>query len=294
MVPSFREIREILRRFINRYKPQDPEILELARKLEQESRESAMPSLAVSSLDLKQIQDAVGIRYTDTDRELSLVQPLALSSELVSRLRIINTVLNKSRPNEANIRFRLNELLMNACLVATASKDIASVRPISLQTESACSLPGVKHKGKKCNLNGKPDYAVWYGEVDDVALNVVIVEAKGEGRGNTGLPQTLGYMAKSLNTCDTNPSSNLIQELSTDGESFLERRTWSERPVIARYHKYETVFGLMVFMMKKAMLLSPMHSKESSAQTHPHQRYSACEELVSDERMDERMDEDFE
>ncbi|KAJ5651916.1 hypothetical protein N7507_009342 [Penicillium longicatenatum] len=62
---------------------------------------------------------------------------------------------------------------------------------------------------------------------------------------------------------------------------------WSERPITARKDTYETVFGLMVFMMKKAMLLSPMHSKESSAQTHHHQESSASEGLVLDEQMDE-------
>jgi hypothetical protein len=43
----------------------------------------------------------------------------------------------------------------------------------------------------------------------------------------------------------------------------------------------------MVFMMKKAMLLSPMHSKESSAQTHHDQGLSASEGIVLNERMDE-------
>jgi hypothetical protein len=63
----------------------------------------------------------------------------------------------------------------------------------------------VKHKGKKWNLNGKSDYTVWYGDIDDVAVNVVIVEAKGEGKGTTGLPQTLGYMGKSLETREKYP-----------------------------------------------------------------------------------------
>ncbi|KAJ6006777.1 hypothetical protein N7451_004721 [Penicillium sp. IBT 35674x] len=291
MAPSVREIREILRRFVTRHKPNDPEILDLARKLEQESDGSAEPSLAASSLRLKEIQDAVGIQYTDTDHELNLVLPLTLPSKLgklikekemthglteihlVSRLRTINAILNKSAPNEANIRFKINDLLFYACLVAT-SQDIASVRSISLQTESPLFLPGVKHQGKKWNLNGKPDYAVWYGEVDDVAVNVVIVEAKAEGRAMTGLPQALGYMGivhrrrKLLGKKDCT-----VYGICCDNAYFVflkldNHSRWSERPIIARNDEYETVFGLMVFMMKKAMLLSPMHSKESSAQTH--------------------------
>ncbi|KAJ5639258.1 uncharacterized protein N7484_007120 [Penicillium longicatenatum] len=233
-----------------------------------------MPSLAVSSLNLK-LQDADGIRYTDVDYELNLVLPLALPSELVSHLRVINIVLNKSVPIEANIRFKINDLHLSACLVATTSKGIASV-PISLQTESACSLSGVKHKGKKWNLNGKSDYTV----------------CKGEGKGMTGLPQSLGYMGivhrrrKLLGKNDCT-----VYGVCCDDVHFLFLKLdnysrWSERLIIARNDKYETVFGPMVFMMKKAMLLSPMHSKESSAQTHHDQEPSAREGLVLDERMD--------
>lgn len=40
----------------------------------------------------------------------------------------------------------------------------------------------------------RPDYGIWYGEEEEVSLNVVVVEAKREI--GVGTEQALGYMDK--------------------------------------------------------------------------------------------------
>jgi hypothetical protein len=56
----------------------------------------------------------------------------------------------------------------------------------------------VKWKGKTWILSGRPDYGIWYGEEEDIDLNVVIMEAKRPNSGSEGVPQALAYMGKYL------------------------------------------------------------------------------------------------
>ena len=44
-------------------------------------------------------------------------------------------------------------------------------------------------------LSARTDYGVWYGETEEVALNVVIVKAKNMDS-DSGVAQALGYMGK--------------------------------------------------------------------------------------------------
>lgn len=46
-------------------------------------------------------------------------------------------------------------------------------------------------------LSARTDYGVWYGENEEVALNVIIVEAK-KTDSESGVAQALGYMGKWL------------------------------------------------------------------------------------------------
>lgn len=50
-------------------------------------------------------------------------------------------------------------------------------------------------KGEKVMLSGRPDYGIWYGETEELALNVLLVEAKNRDL-KAGLFQALGYMGK--------------------------------------------------------------------------------------------------
>ena len=50
---------------------------------------------------------------------------------------------------------------------------------------------------KKKKLSGRPDYALWYGQQQDLETNLVIVEAKAPEEMGKGQKQVLAYMGKS-------------------------------------------------------------------------------------------------
>lgn len=55
----------------------------------------------------------------------------------------------------------------------------------------------MKDRKKKFALIGKPD-TVWFGDIDDTAVNVVVVEAKSHDHASIGVPQCLAYMGQCL------------------------------------------------------------------------------------------------
>lgn len=88
-------------------------------------------------------------------------------------------------------------LLVFAYDIATSSKP-TSGQAISAQTEKTWGYGPVKWIDKRYKLIGKPDYAIWYGEVGETAVNIVIVEAKRRYLAANGLVQCLAYMGKWL------------------------------------------------------------------------------------------------
>lgn len=118
----------------------------------------------------------------------------ALRESVLSK---IDNATAKSAPSESNIRFTLDILLVYAHDIAM-SENPARRHAISVQTEKHWAYGPVKWNKKDYRLVRKPDYAVWYGEVEETALNVVVVEAKKRHMAGTGLIQCLGYMGEYL------------------------------------------------------------------------------------------------
>lgn len=115
----------------------------------------------------------------------------------VEQISKITKALGRSPPSEANVRWIINALLLEAHSLATA-RHPKSADPVNIQAEKGWKYGPVKWKRQKYVLAGRPDYGVWYGEDEDVSLNVVVLEAKNED--GMGLTQALGYMGKYLLT----------------------------------------------------------------------------------------------
>jgi hypothetical protein len=98
----------------------------------------------------------------------------------VEEIREINLVLGRSQASEANIRWLLNTLLRKAHVTATTIHPDAA-QPVNIQAERGWKFGPIKWQRKKYLLTGRPDYGVWYGEDEDVSVNVVVVEARGGG-----------------------------------------------------------------------------------------------------------------
>lgn len=100
--------------------------------------------------------------------------------------------------NEALTRVTLNNLLVYAHRHATSRSDNLN-NTIHINAEGHWRYGPVVHKGTKFDLIGRPDYSIWYGTQEDLAVSVVVVEAKSGTTATSGVAQTLGYMGKYFN-----------------------------------------------------------------------------------------------
>lgn len=123
-------------------------------------------------------------------------------SKLGNVLRKVDNAACHSEASEALIRLTLNMLLVYAHDTVT-SQISTTARPLSLQAERTWVYDVEKEykKGtRKIKLVGKPDYSVWYGDVEQTSSNVIAVEAKTKGRASEGIYQCLAYMGKYLSS----------------------------------------------------------------------------------------------
>ncbi|KAJ5337142.1 uncharacterized protein N7506_005164 [Penicillium brevicompactum] len=253
-------------------------------------------SIAVTALSLQDIQKMFSLTRT-VDDEFDSVVPVTLPEELKLWLEKSDRALGASSANEAIIRCKLNILLVCAHDLVSSSLD-KSARPVNIQMERQWAFSPVKWKGKQHTLSGRPDYGIWYGDEEDIELNVVIVEAKRSMGGTQGIPQALAYMAcvhrqrKVLGKEDTT-----VYGISTDTIHFIfmkldNESRWSMKPVCVFENEFQQVLGLLVYLMKKTASMSPTTSKRSSRRTH---QGSGDSDLIFDHNpdMDEDMDDEL-
>ncbi|KAJ5928016.1 hypothetical protein N7466_006972 [Penicillium verhagenii] len=173
MGPSLHRIREVIRNFIDREKNTDSHLLQLSKDL---SENPPVRSIAVLKLDEKEIIQIFGLKISANKKHFTEIPPLHLPAGLGEQLSLVDETLNLSKSNEANIRWKLNLLLI-------------------VNTEHQWSQEGLMIHGKEVRLTGRPDYAIWYGEEDELAVNVILMEAKTTNLGFADIAQTLGYMS---------------------------------------------------------------------------------------------------
>ncbi|KAJ5120887.1 uncharacterized protein N7515_010275, partial [Penicillium bovifimosum] len=145
---------------------------------------------------------------------------------------------------------------------------------IRIQTEGHWVFAPVEYRKKQFILVGKPEYAVWYGDVNDTAVNVVIVRAKSPLSASEGIPQCLAYMSMVHQHRRREKKKNCtVYGVSADAQIFLflkidEKSRWSMTGLDAFTGNFDRVLGMLVYLLQKAREASPTHSKESSAQSH--------------------------
>ncbi|KXG52772.1 uncharacterized protein PGRI_080280 [Penicillium griseofulvum] len=151
-----------------------------------------------------QVQSMLGLKLVTNDPGLDNVPPLEMSSELTSVLSKIDNATTKGAVSESNIRFTLDILLVYA-------HDIAMSENADLEWNK-----------KDYRLVGQPDYAVWYGEIEETALNVVVAEAKKRHMTGTCLIQCLGYMGVVHRTRKASGKENCtVYGMASDDQTFI-------------------------------------------------------------------------
>lgn len=173
------------------------------------------PRLAISSLKLRDIQVMLKLSLSPNDLEFRNRTPVELSP-IYGTCPLGNVQANvthnwfdqaewmdafgKSVPNEALTRITLNNLLIFAHHFVTSQPGTTSSDMkmndlnLNLNAEGLWRYGPAIYKGAKYDLVGRADYSLWYGNEEDVAVSVVIVETKGTLSVSTGVSQTFGYM----------------------------------------------------------------------------------------------------
>ncbi|KAJ5213816.1 hypothetical protein N7449_000985 [Penicillium cf. viridicatum] len=243
------------------------------------------PSLPISSLGINEIQKILGLRQMkeNSDTELKDIQPISLPPELRKHFSRIRNAVGDTPNSEAHNRFTLNELIFYAHEHVQKSRSTKS-NPIYVQAERTWSYEPVRWKRKLWSLKGRPDYSIWYGDEEEVSVNVIAIEAKSDSGFSSGIPQALGYMGETnssggtvhLHRKELKKQDCTVYGVSADKYNFwfgkLDNNSqWTQRVVMTYESEYEEAYGILIHMMNKATTISPSHSKLPSTQTHSHE-----------------------
>ncbi|KOS44260.1 hypothetical protein ACN38_g4791 [Penicillium nordicum] len=99
------------------------------------------------------------------DDEFDSVAPIPVPEDLRLWLEKSDRAHSASSSNEASIRCKLNLLLVCAHdLVSSSSNKFA--RPLNIQLERTWAYSPVEWNGETRMLSERPDYGIWYGEVN--------------------------------------------------------------------------------------------------------------------------------
>lgn len=74
-------------------------------------------------------------------------------------------------------------------------KSLQGVEHLAFQYERSMRMQ-VSYNGQETVLNARADYSLWYGNPEELALNLVVVEAKDSSSFNLLPKQALAYMGK--------------------------------------------------------------------------------------------------
>jgi hypothetical protein len=94
---------------------------------------------------------------------------------------------------EASMCWRLNSFLLFAFNIAMDSRS-EEIRPLEIHREPRWSFGPVQYKDQAVKLSGYPSYALWYGEEDEAASNVIVTQSKRLKRSDKEIAEVLGYM----------------------------------------------------------------------------------------------------
>lgn len=103
--------------------------------------------------------------------------------------------LKNEKNAEASMRWRMNHFLLFAFNTAmdTYSEE---KRLLEIHCEPRWSFGPVRYKDQAVKLSGYPSYALWYGNEDEAALNVIVAQNTRFKRHDKGIPEVLGYMGE--------------------------------------------------------------------------------------------------
>jgi hypothetical protein len=108
---------------------------------------------------------------------------------------MIDGALKNEKSAEAGMRWRMNIFLLFAYNTAMDSYS-EKEGLLEIHREPRWSFGPVRYKDQAVKLSGYPSYALWYGDEDEAALNVIVAQSKRLERYDKVIPEVLGYMGE--------------------------------------------------------------------------------------------------
>ncbi|RAK81777.1 uncharacterized protein BO72DRAFT_492006 [Aspergillus fijiensis CBS 313.89] len=221
-------------------------------------------SVAFNSLTMAQVQFYFGI-----PREpLPMILPpldTPIPDALLREISMIAIDTERAGDNEARSRAMLNAIFMGALRYRRPLAPIGA-RRMRLGFETPLST--IFKEAPRVVISGQSDYSIFYDEHDDVAKQVIIIEAKKLGSGQAGLPQLLGYLGsvQFSRRSDGRAKAPLFGVL-TDSEEFVfivlhENMKYSKKTFHWKEGDAQRIWSLLVYMIKTMEIRSREPSDE--------------------------------
>ncbi|CAG8276741.1 unnamed protein product [Penicillium salamii] len=155
--------------------------------------DESIPSVRLSSLKVSEVARVLCLSPAKNDQGWDSAPTVPLPELLVKSLALVDDSLSCETSAEASVRWRMNYFLLCALDIATASGSKEEQLP-KIDLEPKWSFGPVQYNDQAVKLTGYPYYALWYGEKDEAASNVIVTQGQGLGGSEEAIAEVLGYM----------------------------------------------------------------------------------------------------
>ncbi|KAJ5348372.1 uncharacterized protein N7506_001625 [Penicillium brevicompactum] len=137
----------------------------------------------------KDVQKVLALIPDDNDQEMRFFRSITPPKAMTDHMNLIDSALAQSPITEASIRSNIDAFILFVNKITAAQTP--PTWPLSIQTERSYSFGPVRLRGKKAKLSTSIDYRVWYGDDEQLPVNLIVI---GMEERLDEIAQCLGYM----------------------------------------------------------------------------------------------------
>ncbi|KAI1833965.1 hypothetical protein DTO006G1_7784 [Penicillium roqueforti] len=235
-------------------------------------QDARLPSVRLSLLNASEVEYILCLEPAKTNQGLDSFPTIAPPELLIKNLAMTDDALKNEKNAEASMRWRMNHFLLFAFNTAmdTYSEE---KRLLEIHCEPRWSFGPVRYKDQAVKLSGYPSYALWYGNEDEAALNVIVAQNTRFKRHDKGIPEVLGYMGfVHHHRKNANKLNSPVYGVATDSKTFhfvrLDNNSTFITATLDSEVDLEKVFSLLVHILKEALIVQSTQPKEPSMQSN--------------------------
>ncbi|KAJ5207730.1 hypothetical protein N7449_002109 [Penicillium cf. viridicatum] len=229
-----------------------------------------IPSVRLSLLNASEVEHILCLKPTKNNQGLNSFPTVPLPELLNKNLAMTDGTLGNETSAEASMRWRMNNFLLFAFNIAMDSHS-EERRLLEIHLEPRWSFGPVRYKDQAVKLSGYPSYALWYGDEDEAASNVIVAQSKRLRGSDDGIAEVLGYMGFVYHhRKNANKENCPAYGVATDSRTFhfvrLDNDSTFVTATLDSQVDLEKAFSLLVYVLKEAMIVLSTHPKEPSTQ----------------------------